>query len=126
MHRALFTWLIFLVFLILLCLRLESRTNWNWFLIFLPIWVYDIVLFTDALFNILIRCKQETTRNLFKNKHYLIIASIFLKLAFQIMLCLKLEHKSLNLQIYHILLPIWILLPLLITDISVTLFKNTY
>lgn len=126
MHRALFTWFILLMFFILLCLRLETRIHWNWFLIFLPMWVYDLILLIDALFNISLRCKQDTIKNLFKNKNILLIAVVFLKIATQITLCLKLEYKHLNLQLYHVLLPFWVLIPILIVDVSVTLFKSSY
>lgn len=126
MHRALFTWFILLMFFILLCLRLEARIHWNWFLIFLPMWIYDLILLIDALFNISLRCKHDTIKNLFKNKNILLIAVVFLKIATQITLCLKLEYKHLNLQLYHVLLPFWILIPILIVDVSVTLFKSSY
>nr|CAH7743631.1 unnamed protein product [Callosobruchus chinensis]CAH7750931.1 unnamed protein product [Callosobruchus chinensis] len=124
MHRALFTWFILLVFFILLCLRLESRTHWNWFLIFVPMWIYDLILLMNAIFNIFIRCKHETIRNLFKNENILLLVIVILKVAAQIMLCLKLEYKFLNLQVYHVLIPVWILLPILIIDVSMTLFKR--
>lgn len=126
MHRALFTWFILLMFFILLCLRLEARIHWNWFLIFLPMWIYDLILLIDALFNISLRCKHDTIKNLFKNKNILLIAVVFLKIAAQVTLCLKLEYKHLNLQLYHVLLPFWILIPILIVDVSVTLFKSSY
>lgn len=124
MHRALFTWFALLVFFILLCLRLESRTQCNWFLIFVPMWIYDTILLIDSLFNIFIVCKHTNFRNLFKNKNNLLIVVVILKIAVQIALCLKLEYKSLNLQIYHVFLPLWILLPIVILDVSITLFKS--
>lgn len=124
MHRALFTWFILLVFSILLCLRLESRTHWNWFLIFVPMWIYDLILLIDALFNIFIRCRLDSWKNLFKNKNILLVVVVFLKIAGQILVCLKLEYKILILQIYHVLLPFWLLLSILFVDVSMTLFTN--
>lgn len=125
MHRALFTWFILLVFFILLCLRLESRTHWNWFLIFVPLWIYDLILLIDALFNIFIRCKHETIRNLFKNKNILLVVIVLLKLGGFITLCLKLQY-NLNLEIHQVMLPFWLMFPILIADVSITLFKNNY
>lgn len=124
MHRALFTWFILLLFSILLCLRLESRTHWNWFLIFVPFWVYDLILLVDALFNIFIRCRVDTWSILFRNKNILLVLMVFLKIAGQILLCLKLEYKIPALQIYHVLLPFWLLLSILIVDVSMTLFSD--
>lgn len=124
MHRALFTWFILLVFSILLCLRLESRTHWNWFLIFVPMWIYDLILLIDALFNIFIFCRRDHGGNLLKNKNILLVVVVFLKIAGQILVCLKLEYNFIVLQIYHILLPFWLLLSVLIVDVSMTLFSN--
>lgn len=124
MHRALFTWFILLVFSILLCLRLESRTHWNWFLIFVPLWIYDLILLIDALFNIFIRCRRDSWKILFKNKNILLVVVVCFKIAGQILVCLKLEYNFFILQIYQVLLPFWLLLCVLIVDVSMTLFSN--
>lgn len=126
MHRALFTWFILLLFFILLCLRLDGRMHWNWFLIFLPMWLYDVILSIIALFNLLINCKQESAKDLFKNEHNLLLLVVVLKVAAQIMICLKLEYKSLHLSLCHVLIPFWILLPILIVDVSIKLYKSSY
>lgn len=124
MHRALFTWFILLVFFILLCLRLESRTHWNWFLIFLPMWFYDLILLIDAFFHIVMHCKREHIRTTVRNKNNLLILVILLKVAAQIILCLKLEYTLLGLELYHVLIPLWILLPILIFDVTFHLYKD--
>lgn len=124
MHRALFTWFILLVFLIILSLRLETRINWNWFLIFFPMWVFDAILLIEALFHIFVLCKHENPQTIFKNKNITLIVVALLKIAAQIILCLKLEYESLQLSTYHVLIPFWILLPILISNVSMTLFRN--
>lgn len=124
MHRAIVTWFILLVFFILLCLRLELRTHWNWFIVFLPLWLYDVILILDALFNIFIHCKNEAFKTILKNKNTLLVIIILLKVAAQIMICLKLEYKFLHLQVHHVLIPLWILLPILIGDVTFTLFNS--
>ncbi|XP_063930609.1 transmembrane protein 60 [Zophobas morio] len=124
MHRALFTWFILLVFLIILSLRLETRIHWSWFLIFLPMWVFDTILLIDALFHIFVLCKHENPRTIFKNKNITLIVVALLKIAAQLILCLKLEYESLQLSIYHVLIPFWVLLPMLIINVSVTLYKH--
>lgn len=124
MHRALFTWFIFLVFMVLLCLRLESRTHWNWFIIFLPMWVYDSILLIYVLFHLISHCKhgvEHIRSSLHKNILY--VCAIVLKMAAQIVICLKLEYQSLNISIYHMLTPIWLLLPVIVTDVFVMLLK---
>lgn len=124
MHRALFTYFILLIFFILLCLKLESHKRWNWFLIFLPMWIYDVISFLFALVHIIMHCKHGTLRNIAKNKDNLSLLIIILKMSAQIMLCLYLEDSA-NIKMYHVLIPVWILLPILIVDVSITLFRNS-
>lgn len=52
-HRALFTWFIILVFCICLCLRLESRTHWNYFIVFIPLWIFDAILLIYVIIKII-------------------------------------------------------------------------
>lgn len=124
MHRALFTWFILLVFFILLCLRLEARTHWNWFLIFLPLWIYDFILLIDALFHIIISCIHHRLKDLLRDKNMLSLLIVISLVTGQIMLCLKLEYGLLDLV--HVLIPFWVLLSLLIFGISMSLFVTQY
>ncbi|XP_026468590.1 transmembrane protein 60-like [Ctenocephalides felis] len=126
LHRALFTWFILLVFLILLCLRLETRTHWNWFIVFIPMWCYDGILLIYVLFQMIQQCNACTERirnSLSKNIWYM--AAILLKMAAQITICLKLEYPKLNLPIYLVLSPLWILLPALIVDVFLFLVRGS-
>lgn len=45
-HKALFTWFISLVFLILFLLRADGKVDWNWFIIFIPMWLFDAAVIT--------------------------------------------------------------------------------
>ncbi|XP_076178907.1 transmembrane protein 60 [Ptiloglossa arizonensis] len=63
-HRALFTWFILLIFLILLDLRLDQRIQWNWFIVFIPMWLYDHILLIYRVFNMISHCKNERVINL--------------------------------------------------------------
>ncbi|KAL1506510.1 hypothetical protein ABEB36_005861 [Hypothenemus hampei] len=114
MHRALFTWFILLVFFILLCLRLEARTHWNWFLIFLPLWIYDLIIFLEVIFKFVVTLVKYKQFKFGLEKHFLALVTALFLILGQIMLCLKLEYKSLELQLIHVLIPFWITLPLLI------------
>ena len=57
-HRALWTWFIILIFLILLVLRLDEQTGWPWFIVFIPMWLYDAILFLYLMFNMIMHCKN--------------------------------------------------------------------
>lgn len=56
-HRALFTWFIILVFCICLCLRLENRTQWNYFIVFIPLWIFDAILLIYVVIRIVTKWK---------------------------------------------------------------------
>ena len=57
LHRALFTWFLFLVFLIHLALRLDERTKWNWFIVFIPMWFYDAILIIVITIHMINDCR---------------------------------------------------------------------
>lgn len=88
-------------------------------------WLFDVVLTINALFNIVMHCKHDNFSDLPKVKNSVVLLVIILKIVSQIMICLKLEYK-LNLTLYHVLIPFWLLLPVVIIDISLTLFKRSY
>lgn len=62
LHRALFTWFNLLIFLILLVLRLDLRIQWNWFIVFIPMWLYDNILLIYIIFNMISHCKNGLDR----------------------------------------------------------------
>uniref|UniRef100_A0A182NT28 Transmembrane protein 60 n=1 Tax=Anopheles dirus TaxID=7168 RepID=A0A182NT28_9DIPT len=113
-QRALFTWFILLVFLVVLCLRLENRIYWNWFLVFIPLWLYDIILVAWAVIEIVQRQHANRLVSLHHYKYY--VVGIVLKIFSQITICLKLEYKSI--PMYVMMIPIWMLLALLIVFVG--------
>lgn len=122
-HRGLFTWFIIAVFLILLSLRLEDRTGWNWFIVFIPVWLYDIILLIYVIFHLTSHCKHDTEGTSL-NSHIWYIIAVILKMVAQIMLCLKLQYK-LNLTIYQVMIPVWILFPIMVVGVTHKLYKTT-
>ena len=89
LHRALFTWFICLMFLILLALRLDKRVRWSWFIVFIPLWLYDTILLIYLVFSMISHCRSSRDRwdkTIFRK-----IWSIFIVLqliAAQVMLCI--------------------------------------
>ncbi|XP_055620261.1 transmembrane protein 60 [Toxorhynchites rutilus septentrionalis] len=119
-QRALFTWFILLVFLILLCLRLESRINWNWFIVFIPLWLYDTILITWVVIEII---QRQHANRLISFRHYeYYVAGILLKIVSQIAICLKLEYNTIPL--YAMMVPIWCLLAMLIAYMAMNLLPK--
>ena len=57
-HRALCTWFVVQIFLILLVLRLDERVRWSWFIVFIPIFLQDAVLLMNQAIKTLATCKN--------------------------------------------------------------------
>ncbi|CAG12145.1 unnamed protein product, partial [Tetraodon nigroviridis] len=56
---VLLTWVFALVFLITLVLKLDGKVQWNWFLIFLPVWVFDGILVLMLAVKMAGRCNAR-------------------------------------------------------------------
>lgn len=67
-QRALFTWFILVFFLILLCLRLEQRIQWSYFLIFIPFWIYDLILIIWIVLELIKRHQHHRVVDSFKKQ----------------------------------------------------------
>lgn len=125
LHRALFTWFLVLVFLILLVLRLDERTQWSWFIVFVPVWVFDSVLLTYVLFNMMSHCRNGRDRHFvsMQRKAWYALAAV-LKTAAEILLCFRLERTDWTLPMYYVMVPVWTLLSGLVVDVFVTLLQH--
>lgn len=110
LHRALLTWCLVAVFLILLTLRLDEKTEWDWFIIFIPVWIFDFKVAVFILFRIISHCKNRHDRSfmtMFQKLWYLLC--VFLKVAFQILLCMKLQYYK-EINWFFVMMPLWALL----------------
>ncbi|CRL06592.1 CLUMA_CG019520, isoform A [Clunio marinus] len=120
-QRALFTWFVTLAFLILLCLRLESRIQWSFFIIFIPIWIYDVILIIWLILELIKRHQHHRVIDSFK-KYQFYIYGVLLKICSQISICLKLDYNLFKL--YIMMIPIWLLLIQLIIYVSLNLLPK--
>ncbi|KFM69449.1 Transmembrane protein 60, partial [Stegodyphus mimosarum] len=110
LHRALLTWFLFAVFLILLTLRLDEKTDWDWFIIFIPLWIFDFKLLVFITFRIVTHCRNGHDRSfvtMYLKCWYLFC--VLLKVTFQILLAIRLQYYS-GISWYYIMIPLWILL----------------
>lgn len=123
-HRALFTWFIVLVFCIFLCLRLDNRTNWNWFIVFIPHWLFDSILLIYVMIKIITKWRNLTRLKELLISYQWYLTAVLLKIAAQVIICLKLEYPQLELSIYVTMIPIWILLPTIIVYLLVILVRS--
>jgi len=116
LHRALLSWFLGLVFLILLVLRLSERTQWNWFIVFIPMWIFDGAVMTYAGFYVFSRCRGESRQlcTSFDFRKLYFVVPVTFKLSLQILICLKLEVPSWDIPLYYVFIPLWCILLIVI------------
>lgn len=124
LHRALFTWFIVLTFLILMVLKLDNKVDWNWFLIFTPMWLFDAVVTIYVTFKMIVHCKNgyDRTDLTMRRKIYYMLG-VFLKLSFQVLLCMRLQYYEI-IRLLYVMIPLWILLLQTLVDVSVGLWRT--
>ena len=122
LHRALFTWFNILTFLILIILKHDQKIQWNWFIVFIPMWLYDHILLVYVVFHMVSHCKNGRVGNLRRDAWHM--TAVFLKLSAQILICLKLEVPQWFISAKVALAPFCILLPALAVDVFVHLIQH--
>lgn len=125
-QRALFTWFIVLVFLILMVLRLDKKVSWNWFLVFIPMWVFDAVVIIYITFKMIVHCKNgydhRVDLNISLTKKGFYMAAVLLKLSFQVLLCMRLQYYP-EIDLKYVMIPFWILMSKAIYDVFMNLVQ---
>ena len=127
LHRALFTWFICLMFLILLALRLDKRVRWSWFIVFIPLWLYDTMLLIYLVFSMISHCRSSRDR--WEKTIFRKIWNIFIVLqliAAQIMLCIKLDDNGIEIPLFYVMIPVWLVLSTSSVAVFQSLFEKWY
>ena len=88
--RALCIWLLFMMYTIFLALRLDEKVLWNWFIVFIPLYLLDGVIFVYVIINAVQRRRSFRSSCGFSFVCYAGSSVTFL--IFKILLCLKLEN----------------------------------
>ncbi|CAN7983513.1 hypothetical protein HPB47_003558 [Ixodes persulcatus] len=109
LHKVLLTWFLFTVFFTLLALKLDEKIEWNWFIVFVPMWAFDIKLFLLLAFQLMTMCKRRHDPPSAIRRKVWALFCLFLKSAFQVCLCTRLQFTS-KLPWVFVALPLWILL----------------
>jgi len=118
-----FTWFSILVFLILVVLRLKAHSQLNWFIVFIPLEIYDTIILTYVLFEMIFHCINGGS-NISLVRHIWYVLGMVLKLMSQILLCIKLEYPTWNISTYYVVAPIFLVLTVLCGDIFWMLAKH--
>ena len=121
--KVLFTWFLLLLFLVFLNLKLEETLAWNWFLVFLPMWIYDVILIASGAVQMFKKYRSQhslatmndpTIPNIPQQIWFLVCVGF--KFAFQILLCVQLEYFDKEILMCYAAIPLWILLIMLLLD----------
>jgi hypothetical protein len=125
-HRALFTWFLVLLFLIFVALRVDSKTSWSWFVVFIPIWIYDCILLLYILYQIAQHLKGGRVLNnipLHRKLWYLLAWG--LKIAFQVLLCVRQDSRiDERMKLLYVLSPLMALLGIGSLDVLYALVRG--
>jgi cell division protein FtsW (lipid II flippase) len=120
--KSLCVWLLLMMFTIFLALRLDEKVLWNWFIIFIPLWLLDGVLFVYVIINAVKRWRS--LGNSCGVSFVCYMASSVAFLLFQLLLCLRLEQVVVMSAYIPAVLG-WITLTLVTSDCLYHLYKST-
>jgi len=125
-HRALFTWFLVLLFLIFVALRVDSKTAWSWFVVFIPIWIYDCILLLYILYQIAQHLKGgRVLNNIPIQRKLWYLFAWALKISFQVLLCIRQDSPvGERLQLLYVLAPLVALLGIGSMDVLYVLVRG--
>lgn len=109
-YRVLGVWSVVLLFLIFLVIRLDKETDWFWFIIFIPLLIFDCFVIFYILLRICRHLKDGVDPNRFSiAKKFWFLFMVAAKLSFIIILCCRLEN-IITASYYVVFIPLWIFL----------------
>lgn len=113
-YRIVCSCLFALFFFIMLAVKLDRKTDWNWFLVFLPLWLFDVIFLVLLIFRLFTHLRNglerdTSLRSVIANMGVSIFGLV-MKISFEIMLCVKLQYAEENLAIFYVFIPLWIVL----------------
>jgi len=122
--RALCAWFFLVMFLVVLVLRLDEKVLWSWFIVFIPMWLLDLIMIVYISIFMIRHCASgnDPSRRSMLRKSYCIICVLF-KIALQIFICIRIEYAS-KMAAAFAIVPVWLLLAALTVDVSVSVFRR--
>jgi len=122
--RALCAWFFLVLFLVLLVLRLDEKILWSWFIVFIPMWLLDVIMIIYISIFMIRHCamgNDPSGRSVLR-KSYCIVCLLF-KIAIQMLLCIRVEYAS-TLAAAFAIVPISLLLAALTVDVSLVVIRR--
>ena len=107
-----------ILFFSFLTVRVDQTVKWNWFIVFIPLYLLQLSFIIDSIIliaNNIIKSKPEQSI-----KISIFLASIILFFIFEVLLCLKLEYYPVEIKLSFVCMPLWLVL----TAASVYIFKK--
>ena len=107
-----------ILFFSFLTVRVDQTVKWNWFIVFIPLYLLQLSFIIDSIIliaNNIIKSKPEQSI-----KISIFLASIILFFIFEVLLCLKLEYYRVEIKLSFVCMPLWLVL----TAASVYIFKK--
>jgi len=123
-YRALCTWFFLVLFLVLLVLRLDEKVSWSWFIVFIPVWLLDVIVIVYISIFVIRHCvtgNDPSGRSMLRKSGC--VVCVLFKIAMQILICVRLEFVGTMAAAFAIV-PIWLLLIALIVDVSVSVVRR--
>lgn len=108
-----------IIFLSFLSTRIDQSTKWNWFIVFIPIFLLQTFFLIDSIF-LLIRNRFTFNIKLLKLCSFFIC--VILLFVFEILICLKLEYYP-GMRLAYVLTPAWIVMLFKIVYLLIKLAK---
>jgi len=122
--RALCVWFFLVLFLVLLVLRLDEKVSWSWFIVFIPMWLLDVIMITYISIFMIRHCatgNDPSGRSMLR-KSYCIVCILF-KLGVQILICIRVEYASTMAAAFAVV-PLWLLIVALTVDVSFSVVRR--
>lgn len=93
-----------IIFLSFLSTRIDSTINWNWFLVFIPVFFLQTCFLID---NLVLIVKNRKANKKKIQKLFMYLLCILLMVTFEILLCLKLQYYR-DLKLTYVFIPFWV------------------
>lgn len=117
-YRALIAWFLLLVFIVFLVVRLDEKVSWNWFIVFIPMWLLDVLIVIYVAIYMVRHCTSgvdPSGRSMLRKVGFLVCVG--LKILFEVLICLRVEYLS-SITAYVVAIPIWVLLIVAVCDVT--------
>jgi hypothetical protein len=120
--RLLLSFICILIFLISITLKInQTWSHVSWFLIFIPIWIFNLISLCIICYLVLIKKWIRTKDKCLKIIYYLL--SLSSSCAFEFLLCIKLQNQR-DMPYWMMFLPLWIFMFLILNIIAQQMYRT--